>query len=73
MNSALMKQYLEFVSDRLLLDLGCEKVYNTNNPFDFMQNIALQNKTNFFEKRVAEYAKANVGSPKQELTFDADF
>lgn len=75
MNSALMKQYLEFVSDRLLLDLGCEKVYNTNNPFDFMQNIALQNKTNFFEKRVAEYAKSNVGepSPNLELDFDSEF
>ena len=75
MNSALMKQYLEFVSDRLLLDLGCEKVYNTNNPFDFMQNIALQNKTNFFEKRVAEYAKSNVGepAPNLELDFDSEF
>jgi ribonucleoside-diphosphate reductase beta chain len=75
MNSALMKQYLEFVSDRLLLDLGCEKVYNTNNPFDFMQNIALQNKTNFFEKRVAEYAKSNVGqsSPNLELDFNSEF
>ena len=75
MNSALMKQYLEFVSDRLLLDLGCEKVYNTNNPFDFMQNIALQNKTNFFEKRVAEYAKSNVGEPalNLELDFDSEF
>ena len=75
MNSTLMKQYLEFVSDRLLVDLGCEKVYNTNNPFDFMQNIALQNKTNFFEKRVAEYAKSNVGETKQkvELDFDSEF
>ena len=75
MNSALMKQYLEFVSDRLLVDLGCKKVYNTNNPFDFMQNIALQNKTNFFEKRVAEYAKSNVGEPTQkvELDFDSEF
>ena len=61
MNSKLMRQYLEFVADRLLVDLKCEKVYNVSNPFDFMQNIALQNKTNFFEKRVAEYAKANVG------------
>jgi ribonucleoside-diphosphate reductase beta chain len=73
MNCGLMRQYLEFVADRLLADLMCEKTYGTKNPFDFMQNIALQNKTNFFEKRVAEYAKANVGSPNQELTFDADF
>jgi ribonucleoside-diphosphate reductase beta chain len=61
MNSDLMKEYLEFVADRLLIDLGCSKIYGTANPFDFMQNIALQNKTNFFEKRVAEYTKAGVG------------
>jgi len=75
MNSPLMKQYLEFVSDRLLLDLGCPKVYNSKNPFDFMQNIALQNKTNFFEKRVAEYAKTNVGNPSlnTELNFNSEF
>jgi ribonucleoside-diphosphate reductase beta chain len=73
MNCDLMKQYLEFVADRLLMDLRCEKIYKTKNPFDFMQNIALQNKTNFFEKRVAEYAKASVGTPKQNLTFDAEF
>ena len=57
MNSNLMKQYLEYVSDRLLMDLGVGKVYNAENPFDFMQNIALQNKTNFFEEKVTEYAK----------------
>lgn len=75
MNSTLMKQYLEFVADRLLVDLKCEKLYNAENPFDFMQNIALQNKTNFFEKRVAEYAKSNVGNESQdnELNFDAEF
>ena len=77
MNSTLMKQYLEFVADRLLVDLKCEKVYNVNNPFDFMQNIALQNKTNFFEKRVAEYAKANVGTDSTaqqgDLRFDSEF
>lgn len=68
MNSDLMKEYLEFVADRLLIDLGCTKVYGTANPFDFMQNIALQNKTNFFEKRVAEYKKAGVG--KESVSFD---
>lgn len=75
MNSKLMRQYLEFVADRLLVDLKCEKVYNVSNPFDFMQNIALQNKTNFFEKRVAEYAKANVGGEAQheDLSFDSEF
>tara|TARA_Y100001938_G_scaffold37922_1_gene52305 strand:- start:3993 stop:4961 length:969 start_codon:yes stop_codon:yes gene_type:complete len=77
MNSTLMRQYLEFVADRLLVDLKCEKVYNVSNPFDFMQNIALQNKTNFFEKRVAEYAKANVGTDSTaqqgDLSFDSEF
>lgn len=60
MNQDLMKQYLEFVADRLLVDLGCSKVYGVENPFDFMQNISLQGKTNFFEKRVGEYQKAGV-------------
>ena len=75
MNTTLMKQYLEFVSDRLLVDLNCPKVHNSKNPFDFMQNIALQNKTNFFEKRVAEYAKTNVGEPvsNAELNFNSEF
>ena len=75
MNCDLMKQYLEFVADRLLLDLKCEKIYNAENPFDYMQNIALQNKTNFFEKRVAEYAKANVGNKdsNNELSFNSEF
>jgi len=62
MNSDLMSQYLEFVTDRLLMSLGVPKVYNSNNPFDFMENIAIQGKTNFFEKRVAEYQKAGVAT-----------
>ena len=75
MNSDLMKQYLEFVADRLLLDLKCGKVYNSDNPFDFMQNIALENKTNFFEKRVAEYSKSGVGENTEDvgLNFDMEF
>ena len=74
MNAILMKQYLEFVADRLLLDLRCSKLFGSLQPFDFMQNIALQNKTNFFEKRVAEYSKANVGSETEtKLNFDAEF
>lgn len=75
MNADLMKQYLEFVADRLLLDLECDKVFNSENPFDFMQNIALQNKTNFFEKRVAEYSKSNVGETAEstDLNFDMEF
>jgi ribonucleoside-diphosphate reductase beta chain len=66
MNSELMSQYLEFVTDRLLVSLGVSKVYNSENPFDFMQNIALQGKTNFFEKRVAEYQKAGVNNTTTE-------
>jgi ribonucleoside-diphosphate reductase subunit M2 len=60
MNSDLMCQYIEFVADRLLLALGNTKVYNVNNPFDFMENISLNGKTNFFEKRVGDYQKAGV-------------
>jgi ribonucleoside-diphosphate reductase beta chain len=74
MNSDLMAQYLEFVTDRLLDALGVPKVYNSENPFDFMQNIALQGKTNFFEKRVAEYQKAGVNNVAEDLNsaFDED-
>lgn len=60
MNANLMKQYIEFVADRLLVALGNEKVYRATNPFDFMENISLGGKTNFFEKRVGEYQKAGV-------------
>ena len=60
MNAKLMKQYIEFVADRLLLSLGNDRHYRATNPFDFMELISLQGKTNFFEKRVSEYAKANV-------------
>ncbi|KAI1844070.1 hypothetical protein JX265_009667 [Neoarthrinium moseri] len=60
MNATLMKQYIEFVADRLLVALGNDKVYRVSNPFDFMENISLGGKTNFFEKRVAEYQKAGV-------------
>jgi len=60
MNAQLMCQYIEFVADRLLVSLGNTKVYNARNPFDFMDMISLQGKTNFFEKRMSDYAKANV-------------
>ncbi|MVO08870.1 ribonucleoside-diphosphate reductase [Flavobacterium sp. TP390] len=76
MNAALMTQYLEFVTDRLLVELGCDRVYNASNPFDFMDMISLQGKTNFFEKRVAEYQKAGVMNNDSEagkISFDADF
>jgi len=62
MNSKYMKTYIEFVADRLLLQLGNEKVYNVMNPFDFMEMISIEGKTNFFEKRVSEYSKANINS-----------
>ncbi|KAL6058324.1 Ribonucleoside-diphosphate reductase small chain A [Balamuthia mandrillaris] len=60
MNAELMCQYIEFVADRLLVALGCEKIYNATNPFDWMELISLEGKTNFFERRVGEYAKAGV-------------
>jgi ribonucleoside-diphosphate reductase subunit M2 len=66
MNSTLMKQYIEFVADRLLLALGNEKVYKSANPFDFMENISLAGKTNFFEKRVGDYQKAGVMAGTQK-------
>jgi ribonucleoside-diphosphate reductase beta chain len=75
MNADLMGQYIEFVADRLLVELGGNKIYNVSNPFDFMDMINLQGKTNFFEKRVAEYQKAGVTGNKEDQTFslDADF
>lgn len=76
MNADLMCQYIEFCADRLLLALGCAKYYNAANPFDFMEMISLQGKTNFFEKRVAEYQKAGVMGNKEEnnaFSLDEDF
>lgn len=76
MNSKLMTQYLEFVTDRLLVELECEKENNVTNPFDFMEMISLQGKTNFFEKRVSEYQKAGVTNKDKEtnkISFDEDF
>lgn len=73
MNSDLMCQYIEFVADRLLVALGCQKFYNAANPFDFMEMISLQGKTNFFEKRVAEYQKAGVmGKDAENNVFKLD-
>ncbi|MBW4359451.1 ribonucleotide-diphosphate reductase subunit beta [Flavobacterium taihuense] len=76
MNAGLMTQYLEFVADRLLVELGCDREYNVANPFDFMDMISLQGKTNFFEKKVAEYQKSGVKvteGDSQKISFDADF
>lgn len=78
MNSRLMGDYIQFVADRLLVELMCPKIYNAENPFDFMENISLDGKTNFFEKKVGEYAKAGVCNKKQDhtqnlFTLDAEF
>ena len=74
MNAKLMTQYLEFVTDRLLGEFNCENEYNATNPFDFMEMISLEGKTNFFEKRVSEYQKAGVKSGGTgSISFDADF
>ena len=66
MNADQMCQYIEFVADRLLVALGLSKYYNAANPFDFMELISLEGKTNFFEKRVGEYQKSGVTSNKEE-------
>ena len=77
MNSRLMEQYLEFVTDRLLTELNCPKSYNSENPFDFMDMISLEGKTNFFEKRVSDYRKAGVGMEQEtkedSFSFDSEF
>lgn len=75
MNATMMAQYIEFVADRLLVELGNPKVYNVSNPFDFMDMINLQGKTNFFEKRVGEYQKAGVlqGNEATKFKLDEDF
>ncbi|TVY86787.1 Ribonucleoside-diphosphate reductase small chain [Lachnellula willkommii] len=72
MNANLMKQYIEFVADRLLLALGNEKVYKSANPFDFMENISLAGKTNFFEKRVGDYQKAGIMAGTQKKHEDTE-
>ena len=77
MNSKLMVQYIEFVADRLLVALGCPKVYEAKNPFNWMEMISVEGKTNFFEKRVGEYAKAGVGAEgktaEKVFSMDEDF
>jgi ribonucleoside-diphosphate reductase subunit M2 len=75
MNSKMMCVYIEFCADRLLGSLGVPKLYNSANPFEWMEMISLQGKTNFFEKRVGEYSKAGVGvdASKQVFDLDADF
>ena len=72
MNSDMMSEYIEFVADRLLLQLGYNKIYNTENPFQFMELISLENKTNFFEKRVSEYSLGRVGN-NNTISFEDSF
>jgi len=72
MNVAMMKQYVRFVGDRLMIQLGYGKIYNVSNPFDFMENISVENKTNFFEDRVSAYSKAGVGGVEGDKEFDLD-
>lgn len=75
MNCELMCEYIEYVADHLLVELECDKIYNKRNPFDFMENISIQGKTNFFEKKVSEYQKMGVLSTEKdrEIRFDAAF
>jgi ribonucleoside-diphosphate reductase beta chain len=75
MNSKMMGQYIEFVADRLLVQLGYPKIWNTMNPFPFMERISLEGKDNFFEKRVSNYSKAGVGKSREAMSFatDAEF
>ena len=69
MNSDSMTQYIKFVSDRLLVDLGYNKFFNVSNPFDFMESISVEGKTNFFEARPTQYQKASVLNKTKENTF----
>ena len=72
MNTDLMKQYIKFVGDRLMIQLGYNKIWQVANPFDFMENISVENKTNFFEDRVSNYSKAGVGATEEDNKFDLD-
>jgi ribonucleotide reductase beta subunit family protein with ferritin-like domain len=74
MNSVLMGQYIEFVADRLCVQLGYEKIYNSSNPFDFMEMISVQSKTNFFEDRVSDYSLATKeNDTSMSFEFSDDF
>ena len=73
MNNKLMSQYIEFVADRLCLQLGYDKIYNSTNPFDFMELISVETKVNFFERTNSEYSLANKTVDKNVFDFSADF
>lgn len=74
MNKTLMSQYIEYVADRILVQLGYEKAYNATNPFTFMERISIEGKDNFFEKRVSNYSKSGVAveNPEDQHNFDLD-
>ena len=75
MNAELMNKYIEYVADRLLVLLNYEKIYKSSNPFDFMEDIGIEGKTNFFEERVSQYSLAGVGGDEKDREFalDEDF
>ena len=73
MNDIMMCQYIEFVADRLIVQLGYEAIYNSSNPFEFMEMISIEGKTNFFEKRVGEYALATKEKEVDIFDMNADF
>ena len=73
MNSQMMIQYIQFVADRLCVQLGYKKIYNVANPFDWMELISLEGKTNFFERKVGEYALADKSQSKEAFDFTDDF
>ena len=72
MNSTAMCEYIKFCADRLVKAVGCNKIYNANNPFDWMELISIDGKTNFFEKRVGEYSKAKVGQTAASTVFTTE-
>jgi ribonucleoside-diphosphate reductase subunit M2 len=73
MNDGLMSNYIEFVADRLCIQLQIKKIYNTSNPFDFMESISIEGKTNFFEKRVSDYALATKTKTDDDFSMSVDF
>jgi len=72
MNARLMNQYIRFVADRLAVQLGIQKIYNVQNPFDFMDMISMEGKGNFFERRISDYSKAGVGAKTEDMSIKFD-
>jgi ribonucleoside-diphosphate reductase beta chain len=72
MNAKLMSQYIEFVADRLLVQLGFQKIWGSSNPFDFMEMISLEGKGNFFERRISDYSKPGVGKNESDMVIKTD-